>query len=52
MTLAAQALATGHATVPEVCEQVGYASVPSFTQAFRRHHGQTPAAYRRARRGG
>jgi len=48
MTLAARAFVTDRAPVGEVCERVGYASVPSFTKAFRKHHGQTPAAYRRA----
>ena len=49
MTLAARALAREDLSVAEVCERVGYTSVPSFTRAFRAQHGATPAAYRRAR---
>ncbi|MCA9713708.1 MAG: AraC family transcriptional regulator [Myxococcales bacterium] len=48
MTLAARALRQGELSVAEVCARVGYVSVPSFSSAFRRHHGVTPAAYRRA----
>lgn len=48
MTLAARALLDEGLSVAAVCDRVGYASVPSFTHAFRKHHGQTPAAFRRA----
>lgn len=48
MTLAAKALEREQLTVAQVCERVGYASAPSFTKAFRKHFGRTPAAYRRA----
>lgn len=51
MSVAARALSDEGLSVAEASERVGYASVPSFTRAFRAHHGQTPAAYRRAQRG-
>ena len=34
--------------VAEICLDVGFASVGSFTTTFRRHIGVTPTAYRRA----
>jgi len=50
MERAATALARSGRSIGEVSEAAGYGSVPAFTKAFRRHHGQTPAAWRRAQR--
>jgi AraC-like DNA-binding protein len=39
------------ATLPQIAERVGYESEVSFSRAFRRHLGMSPAAYRRSGRG-
>lgn len=41
-------LRTTDRTVLDICSDVGFASVGSFTTTFRRHAGVTPTAYRRA----
>jgi transcriptional regulator GlxA family with amidase domain len=41
-------LRTTDRSVAEICLDVGFASVGSFTTTFRRHIGVTPTAYRRA----
>ena len=46
MGLAARVLRSEDLSVAEVSARVGYTSVRSFTKAFRKHHGTTPAAYR------
>jgi AraC-like DNA-binding protein len=45
---AAALLRTTDRTVTEICFAVGLTSVGSFTTSFRRVHGMTPLAYRRA----
>ena len=47
MTLAARALGVGDGSIQEIACRLGYRSVPSFTRAFRKHHGVTPGAWRR-----
>jgi AraC-like DNA-binding protein len=37
-------------TLEQICERVGYSTVPNFVRAFRRWTGRTPGAYRRASR--
>jgi AraC-like DNA-binding protein len=44
-------LRTTDLRVAEVCLEVGFTSVGSFTTAFRRHVGVSPTAYRRANGG-
>jgi AraC-like DNA-binding protein len=36
-------------SIPQVAEQVGYASEWAFAKAFKRHHGSAPGAFRRSR---
>ena len=50
MERAAALLRTTDHSVGRICAEVGLASVGSFTTSFKRVHGCTPAAYRRARR--
>ncbi len=50
ITLASRALRTSTSSIAEISRGVGYASVPSFTKAFRRYLGTTPGAYRREQR--
>jgi AraC-like DNA-binding protein len=45
----AKALFDGGMSVAEVCRRVGFCSVPSFSQVFRRMTGWTPGAYREMR---
>ena len=45
---AAARLRTTDHTVARICAEVGLASVGSFTTSFKRVHGRTPTAYRRA----
>ena len=49
---AAQLLDAERLSVTETMQRVGYQSESSFTKAFQRHLGCTPAAYRRSQRGG
>lgn len=49
MILAARALGEGEGSIQQIADRLGYRSVPSFTRAFRKHHGVTPGAWRRAR---
>jgi AraC-like DNA-binding protein len=50
MNLAANALRGDvHLSVLEVALQVGYDTESSFGRAFKRHHGVSPAAFRRRR---
>jgi transcriptional regulator GlxA family with amidase domain len=44
-------LRTTDRSVAEICLDVGFTSVGSFTTTFRRHVGVTPTAYRRANPG-
>lgn len=48
LTLAAQALAYGHASILTIALDAGYASPEAFTRAFRAEFGLTPSALRRA----
>ncbi len=48
MRHAAEMLRMTPATVADVAEQVGYDSPFAFSKAFTRHHGESPAAYRRS----
>jgi AraC-like DNA-binding protein len=41
-----QLLATGETSVTEAAHAVGYASLPSFSKAFRKKFGSSPVAYR------
>ncbi len=43
-------LALGDRSVTDVCFDVGYSSLGSFSALFRRQFGETPSAYRRQRR--
>jgi AraC-like DNA-binding protein len=47
---AAELLRHGARDVGDVAERVGYASVPSFSKAFKRWQGTSPGAFRRAHR--
>ena len=49
---AAQLLDAERLSVTEAMQRVGYESESSFTKAFQRHLGCTPAAYRRSQREG
>jgi AraC-like DNA-binding protein len=51
MERARHLLRTTDLRVIEICLAVGFASVGSFTTAFRRHVGVSPTAYRRANAG-
>ncbi|MDC0723485.1 helix-turn-helix transcriptional regulator [Nannocystis bainbridge] len=44
-------LAAGHMPVTEVCLEVGFSSLGSFSALFRRRVGVTPSAYQRRLRG-
>ncbi|WP_432519123.1 AraC family transcriptional regulator [Kineococcus sp. SYSU DK006] len=46
MDLAAVRLRRGREPVEAIASDVGYTSVPAFTRAFARAHGQTPGRYR------
>ena len=48
MERAARLLTTTDRSVTEICMEVGWSSVGSFTTTFRRIHGVTPRAYRAA----
>ena len=50
LQLAAERLARGTAKVAAIGALVGYESEAAFSRAFKRETGQTPAAWRRARR--
>jgi AraC-like DNA-binding protein len=50
LQLAAEQLVRGTAKVAAIGAQVGYDSEAAFSRAFKRETGQTPAAWRRARR--
>jgi len=50
MQLAARRLSEGRDSIATVAEDVGYRSEAAFNRAFRRHLGETPAAWRRQRR--
>lgn len=45
----AQQLLDEGLSVADACDQVGFESVPTFSRAFKRRTGSTPAAYRKAR---
>jgi AraC-like DNA-binding protein len=49
MERAAALLRTTDHSVARICAEVGLVSVSSFTTSFKRIHGCTPTAYRRAR---
>lgn len=40
-------LATGERSVTETCFELGYSSLGSFSDLFRRHVGDSPSAYRK-----
>jgi AraC-like DNA-binding protein len=44
---AKQLLATDHCSVTDVCMEVGFSSLGSFSDLFRRRVGVSPSAYRR-----
>jgi len=44
-------LAAGHHSVTEVCMEVGFSSLGSFSDLFRRRMGAAPSAYQRRARG-
>jgi AraC-like DNA-binding protein len=46
MRIAAWKLAHSNASVAQVAAQVGYASETAFSQAFKRHHGESPSKMR------
>ena len=46
MARAAALLARSDDSVAQVSEAVGYRSLPSFSKAFRRHHGHSPSGFR------
>jgi len=50
MHRAAELLVASTSTVNEVAGVVGYETESAFTKVFKRHFGETPGAYRRARR--
>jgi AraC-like DNA-binding protein len=50
LNLAAQLLQESNLDVGLVADRVGYASMPSFIKAFKRHFGQSPGRYRREAR--
>ena len=50
LELAKHLLATGERSVTEVCMEVGFSSLGSFSVLFRRRMGETPSAYRRRMR--
>lgn len=52
MTMAAQMLSGPYPSLKDVAYWVGYDSVKSFTQAFVRHYGMTPAEYALGKREG
>jgi AraC-like DNA-binding protein len=47
MALAKDLLRRGGESIADVAERVGYSSTNTFSTAFRRHNGQTPARYAR-----
>jgi AraC-like DNA-binding protein len=48
MALAKDLLGRGTVGIAQVAEQIGYSSASTFSTAFRRYAGQSPAAYARA----
>ena len=48
MRLAAWKLTQTRLTLAQIATQVGYASETAFSQAFKRAHGRSPSAYRKA----
>lgn len=40
-------LITGNTSVSEICEEIGYSSIGSFSLLFRRNVGMSPTQYRR-----
>jgi AraC-like DNA-binding protein len=47
MALAKDLLGRGSASIAEVAERIGYSSTNTFSTAFKRHSGRTPARYAR-----
>ena len=47
LDVAKRLLATGHHSVTDVCMEVGFSSLGSFSALFTRRIGETPSAYRR-----
>jgi len=45
-------LASGHLSVTDVCMEVGFSSLGSFSDLFTRRLGMPPSAYQRRQRGG
>jgi AraC-like DNA-binding protein len=52
MERAAEMLRNRGLTVREIAHRVGYRQPAQFAKAFRRHHGEAPSSFRRARRPG
>ena len=52
MQLAARRMLDSSATLTEIAQAVGYDSDPGFSRSFRRHFGESPSRWRRARKGG
>src|SRR5262245_64089026 len=50
LDLARQLLATGNYSVTDVCMEVGFSSLGSFSVLFTRRMGETPSAYQRRMR--
>jgi two-component system response regulator YesN len=48
MSAARELLASSQLPIQEVAPRVGYHQPAQFSKSFRRHHGMTPNAYRRA----
>lgn len=44
----AQRLLGGSLSIEQIAARLGYSDAPNFTRAFRKHHGVTPARYRRS----
>ncbi len=51
MSRAAELLRTTAESVSAIAARVGYESLPSFSKAFRRWQGTSPAAFRQTNRG-
>jgi AraC family transcriptional regulator len=48
---AAFRLRNGNYSISEICSEVGFSDLASFSKLFKRHYGQTPADYRSVKNG-